>query len=85
MHAVQSAMQSAVQMRCRVRCRGLQAAHLEPRLSGLQCAAAVGGGRLRAHARVRERPPGALEARDGGVPHDADAAVREHALGQRAA
>ena len=64
---------------------GLQAAHLEPRLSGLQCAAAVGGGRLRAHARVRERPPGALEARDGGVPHDADAAVREHALGQRAA
>ena len=64
---------------------GLQAAHLEPRLSGLQCAAAVGGGRLRAHARVRERPPGALEARDGGVPHDADAVVREHALGQRAA
>jgi hypothetical protein len=59
--------------------------HLEQRLSELQCAAAVGGRRLRAHARVRERTSGALEAGDGGVPQDADAAVREHAVGQRAA
>ena len=72
---------------CRVRYRvpwawAAGSMHLEQRLSELQCAAAVGGRRLRAHARVRERTSGALEAGDGGVPQDADAAVREHAVGQ---
>lgn len=76
---VQSAVQSAVWA------WAAGSMHLEQRLSELQCAAAVGGRRLRAHARVRERTSGALEAGDGGVPQDADAAVREHAVGQRAA
>ena len=80
-------------MPCRCRADAVQmpwawdagSARLEQRLGIPQRAATVGGRRTRAHARVRQRTAGALEACDGGVPQHADAAVREHAVGHRAA